>query len=241
MIRIFFAFLFFSSSLMCFAQKRIRVHANDIKNVVIDGDLSEWREALLPVSEANDFAYHIAQDEKNIYIAILIQDNTLQSMATIEGISIRMEAEEKGNKDAVLWFPYADDEVRRALMREDRDQRSAADLKNALMQRSRGYYAYGFSGTPEGLLAINNSYGLAAQGKLTDSLGLTYEVVIAKDRWDFNKSPFNMKLEIHEDRSELLAKKQTTPGRNAHATVNGNRRKSSKRDFINKVLLEIEL
>lgn len=237
LLAVLFVFLAFSG----WAQKRVSVHAQAMDELVIDGDLSEWSGELQPVSDDDDFSYGIAQDENNIYLALLIQDNLLQSRAMLEGISIELDANEKRKKDALFWFPYADDEVRRALMNEERDRDDPLALKRALMERSRGYQVFGFSGVPEGLLAANNSYGLIAKGMIVDSLAIAFEVVLAKERWDFNKQSLRMKVEIHADRSALSKRR----GAKASSTINVLRTRvkagKAKREPVSMVLLAVEL
>ncbi len=241
MVKELFIVAFVFVVMPAWAQKNVTLHAEHIGQVVIDGDLTEWGGKFLPVSADKDFSYQVRQDEQNVYIAFLIQNNLLQSMATLEGISIVLQAKEKGQKDAMFWFPYADDEVRRALMNEDRDRKNPTALKNALILRSRGYYVYGFSGVPDGLLGKVNSYGLVANGKVTDSPSVTYEVVIPKERWVFADLPVNMKLEIHADRSALLARRSAGNRRKTTAPIRKSRGKKSKDEPVNKVLLSVEL
>lgn len=158
------------------AQRRQKIVIAQQSPVKIDGDLSDWTN-LLDVSDQGFWSYEIAQDDTALYIAIHILDLSLQNMAVRNGIVFKLDSQQKGKSRIQFVYPYLDAEVKRTLA--NKKDSLGRDDKNELIRRSRGYAVRGFSDMPDGILSLQNAYGLHA-AMIAEDDGLQYEAVVPK-------------------------------------------------------------
>lgn len=203
---------FFSISTV-FAQKVQKVTLETLDGVDIDGNLDEWP-PLIDVAGEGLWCYQLVNSADHIHLAVRVMDPLLQQMAAQNGIVFSVVSQKKSKSDAQLIFPFPDGEVKRAMRDGDADPNQ--DNKEAFIERSRGYYVQGFLDIPNGLLSLQNSYGVQAKAKVLAG-GLAYEARIPKRALEENKKPLILKIGINDGFSYLpVAKNRATPARRSY-------------------------
>ncbi len=193
-----------------FAQKAQKVTLESTDDVEVDTNLAEWSQ-LTNVGGEGLWFYKLSKSEDAIHLAIRVLDPLLQQMAARNGIVFSVVSQKKNKVDAQLIFPFPDGEVKRAMRNEDVDP--SRDNKKELIERSRGYYVQGFLHVPNGLLALQNSYGVHAKAKVLDD-ALTYEAHIPKRILEDKEKPLILKIGINDGFSFLpVAKNRPVPAR----------------------------
>lgn len=190
-----------------FGQKKQKITIQSLSDIKIDADLREWG-VLDNVADEGLWFYQLAQDVSNIYIAVRVEDGMLQNLVARNGILFSLSATRKNREDIQFLFPYPDNEVKRAMMSEDRDP--GRDDKTTLINRSRGYFVKGFPTVPPGLLSLQNSYGLHATARMDNEV-LYYEAVIPKALLDYTKPVATLKLAINDGFSTFVPADNRTP------------------------------
>ena len=191
-------FLLLSTCLSSFAQKKPDYAIAYKSGVIVDGRLAEWSD-LTNVDEKGAWYYQLVHDDTNLYIAVRIQDATLQGRVAKEGILIQFLAGNKKKKDSSFSYPYLDNEVRRALNQAFlEDPLAAVKINNLdLIQRSRGIKVAGFPLVVDGLLAEHNTYGLRAVIRI-DEQTMSYEATIPKRLLPLHANELGLVLQINE-------------------------------------------
>lgn len=219
-----------------FGQKKQKIAIPVLSDVKIDADLGEW-EALNDVAEEGLWFYQLAQDATNLYLAVRVEDVFLQNLAVKNGILFSVLANKKNKNDIQFLFPYPDNEVKRAIMTEDHD--SDVDYKTALIARSRGYFVAGFPTVPNGLLSLQNSYGLHATARVDDGI-LYYEAVVPKSLLDYTEPVATLKLAINDGLTTLVRSNRTAAVRSGgmYGPYRGKPAPRAKNKLTMTVLLE---
>lgn len=180
-----------------FAQKKEAVDFHVNKNIIVDGDLSEWT-TWTDVAKEGKWCYQIAHDAQYIFVAVRTQDQMLQNLVARNGVILNFMADHKKKKDRIFVYPFPDKEVKRAMLQEDFDP--TKDYKSDLINRTRGYYVSGFPTIIDGLLSLQNNYGLKAEARIQDSV-LCYEAVIPKSLVTIVDHKIVVKLSINDERT----------------------------------------
>src|SRR5690606_10220612 len=91
------------------------------------------------------------------------------------------------------------------------DERPVDDYRKEILATARGYYVLGFSKVVDGLLSLQNNYGVRAVVTL-DSSSLSYEAVIPLDLIAFKSDNIAVKLAVNTQFSRLqkAARNQNT-------------------------------
>ncbi|PRD45027.1 DOMON domain-containing protein [Sphingobacterium haloxyli] len=218
------------------AQKKQKITVPSLSAIEIDADLGEW-DTLTNVADESSWFYQLAQDASNLYVAVRVEDPMLQHVAARNGILLTVQSNTKNRDDIQFLFPYPDSEVKRAMMREDHD--SDAVYKAALIDRSRGYFVYGFPTVPNGLLSLNNGYGIQASARM-DNGKLYYEALVPKSLLDYITPVATLKLGIHDGLTPLVSSKKKPAVRSGgmYGTYRGRPAPRSKDKPTLTVLLE---
>src|SRR5690606_8153453 len=155
--------LFIMATIPSLAQKKQKIVIQSLSDVAIDADLAEW-DTLNNVAEEGSWFYQLAQDASNLYVAIRVENPMIQHLAARNGILLTVQSNKKNKDDSQFLFPYPDNEVKRAMRSEEHS--ADLDVKTAFISRSRGYLVYGFPTVPNGLLALENGYGIQAIARM---------------------------------------------------------------------------
>ncbi|HLS94529.1 MAG TPA: hypothetical protein VK017_03155 [Sphingobacterium sp.] len=223
MRKIFVGLLCLFGFLSASAQKKQPFQIGQFLPSAIDGDLSEWP-TLVDAAPEGPWSYQLGQDDLNLYVAVRVADPALQLAAVRNGILFSMLAERKNQQDAVLLFPHPDREVKRAI--QSQDFGSPTDVKSELINRSRGYFARGFRAVPDGILSLQNHYGVKAVAKIEDDV-LYYEAVLPKALLQRDSGQLiQLKIGIYDGFSLLqlpkAASTRTAMQRSPYAVKRGN-------------------
>lgn len=167
-------------SLAAHAQENVRKSGDLYKSlsVNVDAELDEWTELLTPVGNEEDTAwfYAVAFDTENLYIAMQIKDKILQQEAVRGGFLVNINTKNKKQDGSLLLFPVPDRELVKEFTNENKNQNK--DARAALIDFARGYQIKGFDRLLDGLLSLENTYGLKAKVKIGDDDELNYEAKI---------------------------------------------------------------
>ena len=186
-----FAFLAVSICGSAFAQKNENVQVGNVfapSAVKIDGKLNEWGNSLQAYNKTVKLWYTLANDDKNIYLAIKSTDFDNNNKILAGGISLTLNmAGKKKEKGAfAVTFPV----VSRTGSRGSRGRRGGfgqsdtpdtaaivAQEKQTLAT-SKVINALGFNQITDTLVSIYNEYGIKAVANIDDKGVFVYELSI---------------------------------------------------------------
>uniref|UniRef100_F4CDK0 Uncharacterized protein n=1 Tax=Sphingobacterium sp. (strain 21) TaxID=743722 RepID=F4CDK0_SPHS2 len=167
-----------------YAQKKKSIVPTAIdfrSDIQIDGDLSEWGDSLRNYYEKQDLQYEIANDEKQIYVAMRVKDGSWQTQALHQGFSFLVNKEGKKKEGASIIFPIPDRESLRSLASKDKDEKPA-DIREGILKAVRAIFIVGMADVVDGPISLENNYGIKAAVKIDSSDAVCYEAVIPFER-----------------------------------------------------------
>ncbi|WP_437920139.1 hypothetical protein [Sphingobacterium sp. LRF_L2] len=221
----FLVCMFLCLSSQIWAQKKQKFQMLSNQSITVDADLQDWP-SLVTVDSAAGWSYQLAQDPLNIYIAMHIVDPQLQHIAAWNGLLFEIPNDQKNKSSMQFIFPFPDGETKRAVKSSDFETK--VSYLQELIRGARGYYVSGFLTVPDGILSVNNDYGLKSSVNLDDS-GLRYEAVIPKNVVKATNNLLTLKIGIND--SLLASNKHTQRSKNIQAArkARGHHRQSSKK------------
>ena len=180
-----------------------------LPQVVVDGDVSEW-EGHFYLAENELWHCALSRDADHLYAAVVIKDQSLQNEAILRGIIWNISYNHKKREGAQLIFPLADRESLRAL-RQDEDY-DRENIRQDMLHTTRGYFVKGFTRVRDGLLSLQNDYGIQAVAKIDSNQYLCYEAVVPLDLIKFKSDEIAVQLLINTQYHQLhQATKERTP------------------------------
>lgn len=200
MSRLTFSFFFIMAFFVAPAQKIKSIEQTSIKyrqQLAIDGNLTEWGDSLTYRYEKQQLQYEIANDDKNIYVAMHVKDNSWQMQALHQGFNLIINKDGKKRDGAEITFPIPDRESLRALAAKDANEK-ASDARQAVLGTARAIFVKGLVDVVDGPISLENNFEIKAAVKI-DSNAISYEAVIPFERLDLgNKDEatlaFNVKI-----------------------------------------------
>ena len=181
-----------SVHLTLIAQKAQNVQSGNVwapATVKIDGKLTEWGESLKAYNKNVQLWYTIANDDKNIYLAIKSIDLDNNNKILAGGISFTLNTEgKKKTKNAfTITFPI----VKRAGGRighggrkggfggdDTPDTAAIVTQQNQTLATGKVISAIGFADITDTLVSIYNEYGIKAAANIDGKGVLVYELAI---------------------------------------------------------------
>ncbi len=198
--------------LLSFSQKKKKAQDYtflSIPDIAVDGNLMEW-EGSFYLADSELWHCALSRDAGHLYAAVVIKDPALQNEAILRGIILNLSYDQKKRDGAQLVFPIADRESIRAL-RQDED-RDVKNMKQDMLNSTRGYFVKGFSKVPDGLLSFQNNYGIHAIAKLDSSQRLCYEAIIPLELITFKSDKIAVQLTVNTQYAQIQrAAKGRTP------------------------------
>jgi len=165
-----------------------------IPDIVVDGDLSEW-EGKFYNADSELWQCALSREGNHIYAAVIVKDPSLLLEAIHRGVILNLSYDTKKKEGARLLFPVADRESVRALQQDpDRD---GTDIRADVLKSCRGYFVYGFDKVRDGILSVQNDYGIKAVAKLDSNNILNYEAVISLDLVRFKSDNIAVQLAVN--------------------------------------------
>ncbi|MEO5911716.1 MAG: hypothetical protein ABIP95_12560 [Pelobium sp.] len=180
-----------------FAQKAEEVQSNNLwaKDTKVDGKLNEWGETLKANNKSTNLSYTIANDGKNIYLAISTKDLTTKAKIIAGGITLTInpDGKKKSKEGFSLTYPVINRRqgfqgTRPAggggqrinfqdMTQVQRDSMAIAQGR-AQLAAAKDIKVFGFSGITDSLISIYNEYGIKTVAKLDDAGIFNYELAI---------------------------------------------------------------
>jgi len=175
MKKIIYTIFFLLSGTFAIAQKSKAKDPTLVDNIAVqlDGQLHEWEGKLTSIDTDTSWSYAASNDEEYIYLAVKIRQQSLVQEAARNGIKISVNPKAKKKGGAMLFFPSADAESKRAL--SNADNVAEMNIPKELIKRSRGYLLKNFAHIVDGQLSFENTYGVAAKAAIDDQNHLIYE------------------------------------------------------------------
>ncbi len=179
------------------AQKTIDVQQHHVAAPIavrVDGKLQEWSNPLVAENKRTDLAYTIANDDKNIYLALKAVSATAITKIMAGGISfsINSKGKKKENESFVITYPYMARGGNRSMpgQNRQRNQNNNADRTQVqrdsltLVQRKaqlagiKEIKISGFQAIQDSLVSIYNEYGIKAKAIIDEQGTYCYELSI---------------------------------------------------------------
>lgn len=180
MNRFCFILIFCTLPTFIFAQKNKKINYafSKLEHIVVDASLDDWGENLHEM-HGDLWSFNVSAVDNKLYFAVLIKDLQLQRDAFRGGIFVNISYNDKKKEGARIIFPYWDGERRRALA-NDEELRSK-NIEQELLKNVNGYYLKGFAKVRDGVLALDNDYGIRAKVQMDSNKCLLYEAVVPLD------------------------------------------------------------
>jgi hypothetical protein len=194
--------LLFSITILAFNNtlaQDLTMVANAPTGLKIDGKLNEFTDSLTAYDKTTKLYYHVAHDEKNIYVFLKANKLTEQSKIMAGGVSISVNPTGKKKQLGIITFPVVD---RNALMTEMRNrfsqgqrsgggdatsrvektpeerQKERDDLRKATLAKLKEIKIEGIKEITEEKISIYNTYGIKTGINYDLKNALIYEIAI---------------------------------------------------------------
>lgn len=190
-----------ASTLPAFGQRAStqEVEITWAEHMQVDGDLSDWGGELAHQFQGQKLSYEIKNNDSHLFLAIMIQDMDRQMQALQQGISFIINKDGKKRPSSQMVFPVADRIAFREIMSADNDARPE-DMRDGAMQAVRGIFVSDMPGLKDGMISLNNQYGMQAQVALDEEKNLIVEMSIPLERLEIDRRrdvedlAFNIKI-----------------------------------------------
>jgi len=177
--------------------------------VLIDGNLTEWGDSLRYFNAEKKINYTIANDSKNIYVAVMVNDHSEQQRILMAGITFSINPKGKKKEAYSVTFPYTDPESKTferpqppadgqqpqpGNEDDDREERMQAHLS-----KLKQIKATGFKDVEYEIMSTSNTYGIKTALNFDKNGYLIYEAAIPismlhADDADKNEWAFNIRI-----------------------------------------------
>jgi hypothetical protein len=157
-------------------------------NTKVDGKLTEWNNSLQANNKTVNLNYTIANDDKNLYLAIKATDQSTTAKILGGGINFTINTDgKKKDKDAfVIDFPI----LNRAAMRGGQGRRGGgqpgqpvdsaaiADMRAQTIAAIKEIKVTGFKDITDSVISIYNEYGIKAAVAYDSNGSFIYELAV---------------------------------------------------------------
>ncbi len=175
-VHIVFTIALLTGSLGVFGQRKlVNEQLVRAENLRIDGDLADWGEELKNEYTAQKFFYDIRNDDQYFFVAVRILDQQRQIQAITQGISFMLNTEGKKKNGPALVYPVVDRISFRSIMSAENDNRPE-DIRLGALQSVRGIQVMRLGDLLDGLISLDNRYGIQAQAHIDQDDALCIEM-----------------------------------------------------------------
>lgn len=187
--------LFITHALVVSAQKKSDITIqNQWVTADIDGNHKEWGDSLKHFEKDTRFHYSIANDDKNLYLAISVSDRQRIQNILAGGITFFVTTDGKKKEGQSIVFPVTSRYKPLKKMTPEEAIRQSLNSAKAITVK-------GFPKILDGNISINNDFGISAAAAFTDSGKLLYEAAIPLERLNLTAGTakelnINVKLNI---------------------------------------------
>ncbi|TKC00709.1 hypothetical protein [Pedobacter cryophilus] len=197
--------LIFIANINAFAQKASDIQEESLwaPTVKVDGKITEWEAPLKAVNKSTNLSYTIANDSKNLYLAIQSKDLTNNNKIMLGGITLTVNptGKKKDKEGYMLTYPVIN-RVRRQgggqgggggtvriqggpgslgqFQQRTPAQRDSMQIAMAKTQliAAKEIKIFGFKDITDSLVSIYNEYGIKAVATINEAGLFSYEIAI---------------------------------------------------------------
>lgn len=144
--------------------------------VVADGQLNEWPDTLSRYNDNSKIYYDIANDDKNLYLAIRSGSREALSKILMAGITISANLESNKKDPPRVVFPILDRTPGKPGAR--REQPSVEEMQKETIARIKDIRVFGFNDIVDGPVSLQNTYGIRAAAAFHSQSSLVQEITI---------------------------------------------------------------
>lgn len=144
--------------------------------VVADGELKDWPDSLTMFNEETNLYYGLANDDKNVYLAIRSASNQDLTKILAGGISFSANIEGKKKNAPTVIFPVLDRTPGKS--RNNSEQADAEERQRQILSRIKDIRVAGFKEIIDGAISMQNTYGIRAAASFDKNNNLVQEIII---------------------------------------------------------------
>lgn len=144
--------------------------------IVADGSLSDWPDSLSMFNEATNLFYGLANDDKNVYLAIRSASKQDLTKILAGGISFSANIEGKKKDAPTVIFPVLDRTPGKS--RNTREQPEVEERQKQILSRIKDIKVAGFKEIIDGGISLQNTYGIRASASFDKNNNLVQEIII---------------------------------------------------------------
>ncbi len=146
------------------------------ETVVADGVLSDWPDSLTMFNEATNLYYGLANDDKNVYLAIKSASKQDLTKILAGGISFSANIEGKKKDPPTVIFPILDRTPGKN--RNSKEQPEIEEMQKQVLSRIKDIKVTGFKEIIDGGISLQNTYGIRAAASFDKNNNLVQEIII---------------------------------------------------------------
>jgi len=161
-----------------FSQKKAEMINTKWANnpVVADGFLSDWPDSLSLFNEATNLYYSLANDDKNVYLALRSASKQDLTKILAGGISFSANIEGKKKDPPTVIFPVLDRTPGKN--RNTKEQPEVDERQKQILSRIKDIKVTGFKEIIDGGISLQNTYGIRAAASFDKDNNLIQEIII---------------------------------------------------------------
>ncbi|MGB4397822.1 MAG: hypothetical protein WBJ10_00535 [Daejeonella sp.] len=144
--------------------------------VVADGSLSDWPDSLSMFNKETNLNYGLANDDKNVYLAIRSASKQDLTKILAGGISFSANIEGKKKDPPTVIFPILDRTPGKN--RNAREQPELEERQQQILSRIKDIKVTGFKEIIDGGISLQNTYGIRAAASFDKNNNLVQEIII---------------------------------------------------------------
>ncbi len=145
------------------------------KPVAADGSLSDWPDSLSLFNEATNLYYSLANDDKNVYLALRSASKQDLTKILAGGISFSANIEGKKKDPPTVIFPVLDRTPGKSRAKE---QPEVEEMQKQILSRIKDIKVAGFKEIIDGGISLQNTYGIRAAASFDKNNNLIQEIII---------------------------------------------------------------
>jgi len=144
--------------------------------VVADGVLNDWPDSLTMFNEATNLYYALANDDKNVYLALRSASKQDLTKILAGGISFSANIEGKKKDPPTVIFPILDRTPGKS--RNTKEQPEVEEMQKQILSRIKDIKVAGFKEIIDGGISLQNTYGIRAAASFDKNNNLVQEIII---------------------------------------------------------------
>lgn len=144
--------------------------------VVADGLLTDWPDSLSLFNEATNLYYSLANDDKNVYLALRSASKQDLTKILAGGISFSANIYGKKKDPPTVIFPILDRTPGKN--RNVKEQPEEDEMQKQVLSRIKDIKVTGFKEIIDGGISLQNTYGIRAAASFDKNNNLVQEIII---------------------------------------------------------------